>query len=91
MFTAAEGYGLFTQKFDIDKLIVSIDLRCGQLRLKELELELAKAKKIKSAAVKLSGDSVGVNHNMRDGELLLFFNQSIVLKKGQRLDIEVSI
>ena len=91
MFTAAEGYGLFTQKFDIDKLIVSIDLRCGQLRLKELELELAKAKNIRSAAVKLSGDSVGVNHNMRDGELLLFFNQSIVLKEGQRLDIEVSI
>jgi len=91
MFTAAEGYGLFTQVQDTNTLKASIDLREGQLRLTEVVLAVAEGKRPKSVDVKFAGNTVKSRFEVKDGDVKLLLQNPLVLKAEQRLDIEVSI
>jgi uncharacterized protein (DUF608 family) len=88
-FTVAEGYGLFTQQLNQNKLTASIDLKEGQLPLNEVDLSLGNAKKPESIHVKLGDQSVDATFGMTDGRLRISFKKTITLKPGQTLDIEV--
>ena len=90
-FTVAEGYGLFTQQLNQDKLTASIDLKEGQLHLNEVDLSLGNAKQPESIHVKLGDRSVNTTFGMNDGRLRISFKKTITLKSDQMLDIEVDL
>jgi hypothetical protein len=90
-FTAAEGYGLFTQVQDANKLSASLDLREGQLRLTEVVLAVAEGKSLESVTVRLAGNEMGARFDVKDGEVKLLLQSPVVLKAGQRLDIQVAL
>jgi len=90
-FTVAEGYGLFTQTQQRSQLKASIDLREGQLRLTEVVLALPEGKSPKSVTVKLAGNTVKSRFDVKDGEVKLLLQSPLVLKGGQRLDIQVEL
>ncbi|MDQ8180265.1 GH116 family glycosyl-hydrolase [Pelagicoccus sp. SDUM812005] len=89
-FTAAEGYGLFSQKVDRKKLTASLELSEGTLRLSEIALASLGASPAKSAEVTLAGKTVKARLEAGKAELRLIFQTPIVLEGGARLSIEVS-
>jgi hypothetical protein len=90
-FTAAKGYGLFTQVQDANQLSASLDLREGQLRLTEVVLALAGGKSLESVAVELAGNEMETRCDVKDGEVRLLLQSPVVMKAGQRLDIRVAL
>ncbi|MFC1766609.1 GH116 family glycosyl hydrolase, partial [Planctomycetota bacterium] len=87
-FSAAEGYGLFSQRLSNHQLDASIDLREGQLQLTEVLLA-AGAKSIKSVTVTLDGTAVQASFEVKDGDVTMQLSNLIVLKTDQKLDIQV--
>ncbi|MDF7809409.1 GH116 family glycosyl-hydrolase [Pontiellaceae bacterium B12219] len=90
-FTAAEGYGLFTQVKDANKIDASIDLREGQLRLTEVVLAATNGKSPSSVEVKLDGKPVKSRFKVKDGDVRILFTSPRVLQAGQQLDIRVFV
>ena len=88
-FTAAEGYGLFTQTKDAKQLNASINLREGQLRLTEVVLAAEAGQQPTSAAVNLDGETLESRVVVKDDRLQLVFKKPLVMKAGQQLDIEL--
>ncbi|MEI6891443.1 MAG: GH116 family glycosyl hydrolase [Pontiella sp.] len=86
-FTAAEGYGLFTQTLNGNKLNASIALKEGKLRLAQVDLAMPEGKQVKSVKVTLDGKAVEIRSGVKDGELLLALQSPQILKAGQQLDI----
>ena len=89
-FTAAEGYGLFSQTRNAGQLKATIDLKEGQLRLTEVILA-AEGKQPKYAQVKLGGTAVAASLDVKDGELRLALQSPVTLNAGQQLDIQVEL
>ncbi len=90
-FTAAEGYGLFSQKVDTKNLTASIYLAEGQLSLSEVELASPTGKQAKSVRVKLAGKNVKARFENADTRLRLEFDSPVELKADQRLEIKASL
>ncbi|WP_372807850.1 GH116 family glycosyl hydrolase, partial [Pontiella sp.] len=89
-FTAAEGYGLFSQTLDANTLAASIDLKAGQLRLTEVVLSLPEGKRAKSAQATLAGKPVAARFDSKGADVTLLLKSPLVLKAGQRLDFQVA-
>ncbi len=85
-FTAAEGYGLFFQSLENNRLAASIDLKEGRLRLAEVVLAAPNAQ---SAQVTLGGKAVAASFSAKDGDVILKLQKPLTLKAGQSLDIQV--
>ncbi|MDF7825965.1 GH116 family glycosyl hydrolase [Pontiellaceae bacterium B12227] len=85
-FTGAEGYGLFFQTLEENKLNASIDLKDGQLRLTEIVLAASNAE---SAQLTLAGKPVASSFSTKDGDVILKLQKPLTLQAGQQLDIQV--
>jgi len=88
-FSAAEGYGLFKQTLDGEKLSASIAVSEGRLRVAEIILS-ADGKNPTSASVTLAGEAVEAKLEVKDGEVRLKLPALMTIKANQRLDIEVN-
>lgn len=85
-FTAAEGWGSFSQKKSPDGYSAAIDLKYGKLRLTKLALATA-VPAGKTVAVTLDGQSVTAKAATRNGQLVLSFAPDADLHAGQKLEI----
>ena len=90
LFTASEGYGLFTQKRSGREQVASIAVREGRLRLNEVELGTPESGQPMTVGVKLSGDPVDAAFDLNGTTLRLAFGRPVVVESGQRLEICVS-
>jgi uncharacterized protein (DUF608 family) len=88
-FTAAEGYGLYSQTLDGNKLNASIELADGQLRLTEVVLALPGGKPATSVQASVDGKDVQTRLEMNDGDVVVKLQKPVTLKAGQKLDILV--
>ena len=84
-FTAAEGWGSFSQKAEGGGMRAEIEVKSGQLRLKTLAL----ASSGKTAKVTLDGKPVAATLAAENGRALLTMPE-IVVKAGQKLEVRLS-
>lgn len=89
-FTAAEGWGTYTQKQAGAKQTHALELKYGKLELKDIALEKIAGGKIGSVAVTLGKTSVSVNFKQDGNALLLSFNKKITVPRDQTLHITFS-
>lgn len=90
-FTAAEGWGSFSQQRAGGKLDAEIKLKHGKLQLKQLGLAWEKdAKPPKKVAVSLAGKPVDCHHSAAEGRLTVEFAAPITIQAGESLAIVVS-
>jgi non-lysosomal glucosylceramidase len=85
-FTAAEGWGTFSQRRDGGQQTDRIDMRHGRLAVAELEFELADT--TKSADVKLSidGKNIPVKTILKDHQVKITLERPIVIHAGEKLE-----
>lgn len=86
-FTAAEGYGLYSQTLTGNRLEASIELSEGQLRL--TEVVLAAPGQPKSVTATLNGKTLESSFSAKNGDVTLKLQQPLTLKDGQQLDVQV--
>jgi non-lysosomal glucosylceramidase len=92
MFTAAEGYGLFTQKRDATGQTERIEMRGGQLRVAQLAFETPEGKTPSAVTVsRNSGKEVAATMAAAAGppKFEAKLEEPVVLKEGDVLELAV--
>jgi hypothetical protein len=88
-FTAAEGWGLFTQTRRFGTQRAALALRSGQLAVRELVF--APPRRSAPSRVRVAGPSGDVQSTfiLRDGDLIISLQQPVTLKTGETLSVEI--
>ena len=87
MFTAAEGWGLFTQQRSAGKQTARLELRYGQLTVKTLLLAVPEKAQLRNASVLLSGKPVTVKFTVTGSDVRIRPTEAITLEAGQAVDV----
>jgi len=88
-FTAAEGWGLFTQKLDGKKQYEQIKLHWGQLNVKSLAFAVPDDFNSVRAVVTLDSIAVRSDYTLKDGRLEITFKKKLTVSKDQTLGITI--
>jgi len=89
-FTTAEGWGVFDQRREARKQTITLDLRYGQLALKELVFELPEGAANPKAAVTVAGKPSEAALRQEGTEVRLVLPQRVVIRKGDGVQLGVS-
>jgi hypothetical protein len=89
VYTAADAYGVFSQRLGRSGLAVAVDCRAGQVLLKEICLRWPGRATPKSveASLKLSGQGIPGACVIRDGQVEVKPARELMLRGGDRLEI----
>ena len=89
-FTAAEGWGTFSQTIDGAVRESRIDLRWGTLRLAELGLDLGPEVDLASVELRFGGEDLDGTVTSEGGRLRISFPEPIVLTAGRALVVRIA-
>jgi hypothetical protein len=89
-FTAAEGWGTFSQKLQGEQFQAEIQVAWGKLRLKQISLALPEAARASSVRVRLSGRNINSTHEVSRKALRVHLPAEIAVIAGQKLEIRVT-
>jgi hypothetical protein len=89
-FTAAEGWGTFSQKRDAPGLKATIDVKYGKLGLKTLALALADGAKPKDATVTVGGRKVTATLAVENGRALITLAEKATVAVGEKVEVVVA-
>lgn len=84
-FTAAEGWGSFSQKHQGSSFIASINIRFGKLRVTTLALGLPAGQWQSHPQIDIDGKSAEAECIAKDGMCVIHFNRDVILSAGQTL------
>ena len=90
-FTAAEGWGLFTQKRTASRQTHHIELAYGRLSLRELVFELPVAARAATCTVRVADRGPSASVALDGGELRVTLDDPIMLEAGGALEVDVGI
>lgn len=85
-FTAAEGWGSFTQRSELGVHRASLEMKHGTLRVKTVALSVEKTPA--AVTVRVAGRLVPARHAFDAGRLAITLEADARLAPGQRLDVE---
>ena len=86
-FTAAEGWGTFSQKVEAGVQRADLQIQWGRLRLRTLALGLVGKAKPAKATVRLAGQEVRTRLEVNDGQAVLTLGDGVVIETNQRLEV----
>ncbi|TXG39044.1 GH116 family glycosyl-hydrolase [Seonamhaeicola maritimus] len=89
-FTTAEGWGQFTQKISLGKLIAGIDLKFGRLELKEFALDKVNGVSVADFKVELDGKRIKASFKEDAEQYILQFDSGFSFNEGSRLVMSFS-
>jgi hypothetical protein len=89
VFTAADGWGAYSQQNAQGTLSSRIELKWGELRLRSLQLRLASGRKLESAEMTLAGQVLPVTSKQVDSSVRLKLRSEVRLEQNQPLDVEL--
>jgi hypothetical protein len=88
-FTAAEGWGSFSQKQAKDSLEAALEVKCGTVKLATIRLALPAGMTAKAAKVKLGRSSLDNTVTVKDGVATVTLKEPVVVPVGKALSIVV--
>jgi non-lysosomal glucosylceramidase len=88
-FTAAEGWGTYSQKRIGKKMTVSLDLKFGQIKIKTLGLVLPAGAKPRQIKATLGGQSVPATLQIQTGRVQVVFERPLTVTDGQMLVVNL--
>jgi non-lysosomal glucosylceramidase len=86
-FTAAEGWGSFTQQISNDRQRAEIDLKYGRLNLQTLSLGVVGDRAPRRAEVIVGGSTTKARMDYSKGKAVISFNRPVVLNAGDKLTV----
>jgi len=88
-FLAAQGWGSFSQKADANGLTAGLDLRHGQLALKQLALALPAGNTGANVTATVGGQPVEVASSVAGNRVTLAFSEGLHLASGETLEVNI--
>ncbi|MBL7153215.1 MAG: hypothetical protein ISS79_05825 [Phycisphaerae bacterium] len=88
-FTAAEGWGTFSQKRDSNTQIERIEIKYGTLRLTRLRFEIAEGIEPGKVTALLDNRRIAVGFDFEAGQVTIDLRQEIKIGAGSGLTIEI--
>ncbi len=88
-FTAAEGWGTFTQKSDIRHLKSEIQVKWGKLHVRTLSFALAPNQQPKAVTVTVNGKSVKASYTVENGRLTMTLADDAGVRAGGKIVVVV--
>ena len=89
-FTAAEGWGTYSQKSEAGKQKVEIELKWGRLRLKTLSIVPDTALILPGATAMLGGHPLDAKLTMVEGRALVTFTKEVMVSAGEKLELSLT-
>jgi non-lysosomal glucosylceramidase len=87
-FITAKGWGSFSQKISRQNHMHKIELKYGDLKLNEMQFELAGDARPAHVTAKLNGQEVRIRYKLDERRLLILFQNPVILAKGDSLSIK---
>jgi len=88
-FTAAEGWGSFTQKWGGGELKAEIEVKWGRLRLSELRLRLPDRAQLVSARVAVGAEVLSATPDQAGQMVRLTLDRPAVIAAGQNIELQL--
>ncbi len=88
-FTAAEGWGTYSQEYIPSGMECVLQPNYGQVQLVSFSIDAPVGKRFKSAEVLLGGQKMPVKMKQEGQKVLLTFENRITVKEGQQLSIKL--
>jgi hypothetical protein len=89
-FTAAEGWGTYSQKQSQKEMECVLEPKYGRVQLSAFSLEIPRGRKAGTTVVSLNGRAVPVKLTQKDKNVLLAFQRRITVEDGERLSIRMA-
>jgi non-lysosomal glucosylceramidase len=89
-FTAADGWGTFSQTRDGAAQRQRIDVKWGKLRVRTLAFELAAGKTPAKVTVMTGGKPVEANHTADGNRVRIEFAGDVTLREGEALELRIA-
>jgi hypothetical protein len=86
-FTAAEGWGLFTQTRNARTQTERIEVKHGKLQVKKLIFELPQGVKPSKLSVALGDKTIDATHALDDGSLVISLSSKVAATQGQTVAV----
>jgi hypothetical protein len=86
LFTAAEGWGLFSQKREGNLQTERIEVRSGKLRVKTLVFEVPEGRAAAQVTVKANGRAVESTHALDGGRVTITLAAEVTIAEGQSIE-----
>jgi len=88
-FTAAEGWGVFTQRREGGTQTELIEVRYGKVRIESVVFQVSKEPKSQAIAVLHNQQTVPATYTFKDGEVRITLERPVVVKAGESLRIRI--
>lgn len=88
VFTAAQGFGRFSQKYDANSFVAKIEMQYGKLRLTALGIDPPPGN-WQVATVELDGKSVAVTRSTENSAQVIRFQPAILVHQGQSITLSL--
>jgi len=88
-FTAAEGWGSFSQKQSGKTMTASLDVKFGQLTLKTLDLVPPSGSVPTEVKATLDGDAVPATLEATSGQTRIVFDEAVTIPSGKSLVVNL--
>ncbi len=90
-FTAAEGWGAFSQKRDSTKQTERIQVKYGKLRISTLRFEMPQTGKLGKVTAKVDDKMISIDYALSKGRLTIDLQDDIELEAGSGLAVEIEL
>jgi len=89
-FTAAQGWGTFTQKQDKKAQYERIELHWGKLALKSLTFAVPENFRSVKVSITAAGKPIDFGYALKDGSVEISLKDKVVLSENQTLEVTIS-
>ncbi len=89
-FTAAEGWGTFSQKIEGQSMEAEISLKHGQLRLSRIALALPPGIPLTTPGLAWNGNTVSASFHRNNGRVAIGLKEALQITAGQTLKISLN-
>jgi hypothetical protein len=89
-FTAAEGWGTYSQKYSPAEMECLLEPKYGQVQLSSFSVEIPRGGKIATAVVSVNGQNVQAILTQKNQSALLIFQRRITVKEAEKLTIRLT-
>jgi uncharacterized protein (DUF608 family) len=88
-FTAAEGWGSYSQKQSGTTMQATIDVKYGHLSLRTIVLQMPAGALPEQAVVKMGGETIPCEVTNEDGRTVVQLSREVVIPQGQTLSLSL--
>ena len=90
-FAAAEGWGLFRQRRDVEMQVMELSVEWGRLPVRVFEFVLPESWRVQSVVASVGGEVVSTTASFSDDRVSLTLEEEVVLTAGDKMVVEVSV